>query len=94
MRVIPFYYRRCHLYLQANKKILKLNTTRYDTFVKNPIDLRPTLHGKLGSWDSALHNKDIRNIQLTHESIYFVFKHENKVYSGWGGGIEPAPKKR
>ena len=33
-------------------------------------------------------------MQLTHESIYFVSKHENKVYSGEGGRVEPAPKKR
>lgn len=34
-------------------------------------------------------------MQLTHESIYFVSKHENKVYSGGvGEGVEPAPKKR
>lgn len=34
-------------------------------------------------------------MQLTHESIYFVSKHENKVYSGGvEEGVEPAPKKR
>lgn len=33
-------------------------------------------------------------MQLTHESIYFVSKHENKVYSGEEGRVEPAPKKR
>lgn len=46
------------------------------------------------NWVAGIAHYIIRTSEMCnlHESIYFVSKHENKVYSRSGRGVEPAPK--